>query len=209
MKAHAFGLSASRVPDDNSNPATEKSGLKEASSGLGHKCRGSKAPTVQSSLRNALPGPYQISVLEPFTAITIPCNRGPRNIVTSLSPEALRDCRARGAEVAVRSRCSAHGGDLAEVGHQGGEVTSGDTLSVLMHSWYGRFRDLRVKSARWGSGFSKGWSPAQQRLRACAKRSIVDGLAAGVRREGPDPTSPVPFDENLTAARCFRMHSSV
>ena len=77
MKAHAFGLSASRVPDDNSNPATEKLGLKD--------------------------------------------------IVTSLSPETLRDCRARGAEVAVRSRCSAHGGDLAEVGHQGGEVTSGDT----------------------------------------------------------------------------------
>ena len=34
----------------------KKSGLKEASSGLGHKCRGSKAPTVQSSLRDALPG---------------------------------------------------------------------------------------------------------------------------------------------------------
>ena len=168
MKAHAVGLSASRVPDDNSNPATEKSGLKEASSGLGHKCRGSKAPTVQSSLRNALPGPYQISVLEPFTAITIPCNRGPRNIVTSLSPEALRDCRARGAEVAVRSRCSAHGGDLAEVGHQGGEVTSGDILSVLKHSGCGSSRISASRapvgeadSAKGGPQRSKGSEPAQ------------------------------------------------
>ena len=72
------------------------------------------------------------------------------------------------------------------------------------------FRHLRVKSVHWGSRFSsKGWAPAQQRLRACAERSIVDGLAAGVRREGPDPTSPAPFEENLTAARCLRMDASV
>mmetsp|Transcript_22738 Transcript_22738/g.46776 ORF Transcript_22738/g.46776 Transcript_22738/m.46776 type:complete len:241 (+) Transcript_22738:436-1158(+) len=54
---------------------------------------------------------------------------------------ACEDLEGILAEVAVRPGSGTHGGDLAEVGHQGGEVT-------------------------------------------CAKRSVVHGLATGVRREG-------------------------
>lgn len=55
--------------------ATEKPGLKEASSGLGHKC------TVQSSLRDALPGPLpKISVLERLSHSHHHATQAQRNI---------------------------------------------------------------------------------------------------------------------------------